>query len=222
MTASDTDANRLAADHQTAALRAARRHCRRLALPPADIDDIANTGLYDAIRTWNAELMPFARWLEWKVDYAARTHADAFYSRRTHETPIERIDVAARGDPDLVDLHVAANLLPPEQRRVLADLLDGHTRTDIARRHSLDTAHVTRMIDGIAVGLGLTPGPAPPTTRQREILTLAAQGMTASVIAARLYVSVNTVKNHLAAAYRRLGVHNAPAAVAVCKDRAWI
>jgi DNA-binding NarL/FixJ family response regulator len=59
-----------------------------------------------------------------------------------------------------------------------------------------------------------TPAPAtltaPPkiTRRQREILTLAASGLSNGDIAQRLVVPVRTVENHLYRASNRLGISN--------------
>ena len=46
------------------------------------------------------------------------------------------------------------------------------------------------------------------STRKREVLTLVANGMTNAQIAHKLFISVSTVKQHLYAAYRLLGVKN--------------
>ncbi len=47
--------------------------------------------------------------------------------------------------------------------------------------------------------------PSPLTTREREIVTLAAQGMSNRAIAQRLVVSVRTVEGHLYRAAAKLG-----------------
>lgn len=49
------------------------------------------------------------------------------------------------------------------------------------------------------------------TTREREILTLIAQGLTTKDIAARLNLSVKTAENHRANLMRKLNLHNAAA-----------
>jgi DNA-binding CsgD family transcriptional regulator len=49
-------------------------------------------------------------------------------------------------------------------------------------------------------------GPGALTPREREIATLAADGLPNREIADRLYVTVRTVEFHLAGAYRKLGV----------------
>jgi DNA-binding NarL/FixJ family response regulator len=46
------------------------------------------------------------------------------------------------------------------------------------------------------------------TSREREILTLIAQGLTCSDIAERLTLSINTVKTHRLHIYRKLGFHS--------------
>lgn len=57
-----------------------------------------------------------------------------------------------------------------------------------------------------------TPGDLPElgqlTTRQREILSRLRRGDRVATIAAELYVSPSTVRNHLAAIFRKFGVHS--------------
>jgi DNA-binding CsgD family transcriptional regulator len=53
-----------------------------------------------------------------------------------------------------------------------------------------------------------TESPVPLTDRELEICLLAAEGASGPAIAARLYVSVRTVNNHLQRAYAKLGVRN--------------
>jgi DNA-binding NarL/FixJ family response regulator len=70
------------------------------------------------------------------------------------------------------------------------------------------------------VGMGLTTfptkasQPAPPLTeREREVLDLIAAGSTNREIAAQLYLSPHTVKEHTSALYRKLGARNRAEAV---------
>ena len=53
------------------------------------------------------------------------------------------------------------------------------------------------------------------TRREGEILQLLASGLTNAAIAARLYVSVNTVASHIKHLYPKLGVVNRSQATAV-------
>jgi DNA-binding CsgD family transcriptional regulator len=55
--------------------------------------------------------------------------------------------------------------------------------------------------------------------REREALSLAAQGLTTSAIALRLFVSECTAKRHLAAAREKLGAQNTTHAVAIAMAR---
>lgn len=50
--------------------------------------------------------------------------------------------------------------------------------------------------------------------RQRDVLAALAEGCTRPQIAARLGLSVETVRTHLKAAYRKLGARNAASAAA--------
>jgi DNA-binding NarL/FixJ family response regulator len=73
---------------------------------------------------------------------------------------------------------------------------------------------------GVSVS-GLTstrPFYAVLTTREREVLHLIAEGYSSKQIAAQLKVSTNTVNNHRAAMYARLGVHSATAAAKLYWD----
>ncbi len=54
----------------------------------------------------------------------------------------------------------------------------------------------------------------PLTTREEEVLTLLAAGLTNDEIAARLYLSPNTVKTHLTHVYAKLGVGSRTGALA--------
>jgi len=73
-----------------------------------------------------------------------------------------------------------------------------------------------------AVSRSVSVAPGPPvgggpiealTTREREVLGLAATGMSVDQIGRLLFVSPNTVKTHLARAYAKLGARNRAQAV---------
>ena len=46
------------------------------------------------------------------------------------------------------------------------------------------------------------------TPREREVLKLIAQGLSNGEIAATLFISQHTVKNHVSNVYRKLGEHD--------------
>jgi pimeloyl-ACP methyl ester carboxylesterase/DNA-binding CsgD family transcriptional regulator len=58
------------------------------------------------------------------------------------------------------------------------------------------------------------------TSREREVVLAAADGADTRAIADRLFLSPRTVEHHLSAAYRKLGVSNRAALVALLRDRA--
>jgi len=58
------------------------------------------------------------------------------------------------------------------------------------------------------------------SARQREILELAVEGLSNAEIAARLYLSESTIKQHLRAVYKKLGVRNRTEAAKTMRDHA--
>lgn len=56
------------------------------------------------------------------------------------------------------------------------------------------------------------------SVRQREVVELAAKGESNAQIAEHLYLSVSTIKQHLRAAYKRLGVRNRTEAAKTVKN----
>jgi DNA-binding NarL/FixJ family response regulator len=57
--------------------------------------------------------------------------------------------------------------------------------------------------------------PSTPSTREREVLALMAQGFTVNEIAAHLYLTPATICSHKLTLFRKLGAHNGPHAVAL-------
>lgn len=69
-----------------------------------------------------------------------------------------------------------------------------------------------------------TPAPAPElveqlTDRELAVLRFLPSGLSPRDIAAELYVSINTVRTHWRATYRKLGVGDRHAAVQAARDR---
>ena len=61
-------------------------------------------------------------------------------------------------------------------------------------------------------------GEAPLTPRERAIAERYADGETYTQIADALHIAPSTVRNHLAAVYRKLGVRSKPRLYAVLSD----
>lgn len=83
------------------------------------------------------------------------------------------------------------------------------TRCRLQRRGLAPPTDAESSDDAAAVAVGSL------TSRQREILALAAHGMTNAQIAASLYISVATVERHCTIAYRALDVRNRAQALAL-------
>lgn len=66
------------------------------------------------------------------------------------------------------------------------------------------------------------PDPCPLSRRELDILRLAAKGLSGREIADVLHLSVKTVESHLQHIYRKLGVRNRVAAVAIAVGECWI
>jgi two-component system NarL family response regulator len=81
----------------------------------------------------------------------------------------------------------------------------------------LSPAMATRLLDEFAVLVRRQDGPAEGTgalsRRELEVLTLVAQGLNNRSIAERLFISENTVKNHIRNIHEKLQVHSRMEAV---------
>ena len=76
-----------------------------------------------------------------------------------------------------------------------------------------------RQLLGYLLGQEETPDLGDLSARQREVLELAVEGLSNAEIAGRLYLSESTIKQHLRAAYKLLGVHNRAEAARVMKSQ---
>jgi DNA-binding NarL/FixJ family response regulator len=60
------------------------------------------------------------------------------------------------------------------------------------------------------------------SSRELEVLTILATGISTKEIARQLYLSEPTIKTHLASIYRKLEVSNRISAVAVARENSWL
>jgi two-component system response regulator DesR len=79
-------------------------------------------------------------------------------------------------------------------------------------------ADIVRAVRMVALGrevfpAGAEPGGAPLSPREREVVVMIAEGATNAEIAARLFLSPHTVKEHTSSIYRKLSVRNRAEAV---------
>jgi len=79
-----------------------------------------------------------------------------------------------------------------------------------------------RVVDpGLAL-TALSEGGNPLTRREREVLKAALDGASIVDIAAQLYLSEGTVRNHLSTAIQKLGVHNRIEAARLAQQKGWL
>ena len=90
---------------------------------------------------------------------------------------------------------------------IVRDLADGRLYLSPQAYEAL--AHATRAEDGEQA----------LTEREIEILRLARRGLPNPQIAQALHISPGTVRNHLSAAYRKLGVHSRHEALQIAEER---
>ncbi len=89
----------------------------------------------------------------------------------------------------------------------------GAVRAVCAGRVGIDAEATTRLAT-------LTPrgrGSARLTTREAEVLLLLADGVSTREIAVRLFISLNTARNHVQRLIAKLGAHSRLEAVAVAR-----
>jgi DNA-binding CsgD family transcriptional regulator len=141
----------------------------------------------------------------WEI--AEQTTAVAFDTWARHAATLadddaERLDAIADEYRDRHEYLYAVQAYAQTAR-----LHRAHGRDHAAARSIAKATQVAAITGQLAVWL-------PPeqltylTLREIEIATLAATGAASSEIAARLYISVRTVNNHLAAIYTKLGIHH--------------
>jgi two-component system response regulator DesR len=79
-----------------------------------------------------------------------------------------------------------------------------------------------RVLDPALAEESLFEGANPLSARERQVLRLAADGRSAAAIAADVFLSAGTVRNHLSAAIGKTGAGNRAQAVRIALDKGWI
>ena len=147
----------------------------------------------------SARLRELAQACDSPLVSARARHADAIRTRDAGELAAAADDFEALG----------AMLLAAEAATGAAEAYarDGDRREATAAQRRASALAAT--CEGAATpGLVRPAGGVALSGREREIATLAAEGLTSKDIAERLYLSVRTVDNHLQHAFAKLGVTN--------------
>ena len=79
-----------------------------------------------------------------------------------------------------------------------------------------------RVVDPDLALAALSEGNNPLTNREREVLSVALSGISIADIAAQLYLSEGTVRNHLSIATQKLGARNRMEAARLAEQKGWL
>ncbi|WP_341956785.1 response regulator transcription factor [Microbacterium sp. LWH13-1.2] len=79
-----------------------------------------------------------------------------------------------------------------------------------------------RVLDPVLAADSLFDGANPLSERERQVLRLAEDGRSAAAVAAEVFLSAGTVRNHLSAAIGKTGAANRAQAVRIALDKGWI
>ncbi len=79
-----------------------------------------------------------------------------------------------------------------------------------------------RTVDPTLAVSALSEGGNPLTSRERDVLAASREVATIAEIAARLFLSEGTVRNHLSVAIQKLEAHNRAEAVRIAEQKGWL
>lgn len=79
-----------------------------------------------------------------------------------------------------------------------------------------------RVVDPTLAAASLSVGASPLTERETEVLSAAARGGATSAIAASVFLSEGTVRNHLSSAMGKLGAATRAEAVRIATENGWL
>ena len=79
-----------------------------------------------------------------------------------------------------------------------------------------------RVVDPELALAALSEGNNPLTSRERDVLSASLLGASMAEIAARLYLSEGTVRNHLSMAMQKLGAQNRMEAARMAEQKGWL
>lgn len=152
----------------------------------------------------------------------------AFAGATTQGDASTRLRLCSPGEPVIVDVDVV-RLAGGSWRLAFTPVHRPDLRDGAASRRVTELAGALRRIatelQGAADGTAparphdvlRVPGVAELPNRQREIVVRLARGERVGTIATKMYLSANTVRNHLSAVFRKFGVHSQQELLAVLR-----
>ena len=128
--------------------------------------------------------------------------------------------------PDVKVVIVTTFGRPGFLRRALVAGANGFVVKDTPARQLADAVRRVnsglRVVDPTLAADSLAVGESPLTARETEVIRAARAGGSVSDIAAAVFLSEGTVRNHLSAAIGKTGARNRAEAVRLAEDRGWL
>jgi len=111
-------------------------------------------------------------------------------------------------------------------RRALQAGADGFVVKDTPARQLADAVRRVhaglRVVDPVLAADSLVAGDSPLTARETDVLRAARDGSSVATVAARLYLSEGTVRNHLSSAIGKTGAVNRAEAARIADSHGWL
>jgi two-component system response regulator DesR len=141
-------------------------------------------------------------------------------------TGLEAADELARAMPECRVLILTTFGRPGYLRRAMEHGAAGFLLKD-APAHELAAAirravAGERVVDPGLAAAALSQGESPLTPREHEVLAASRDHATVAELAAALYLSPGTVRNHLSSVMQKLDARNRGEAVRVAEERGWL
>ncbi|MFE0732177.1 response regulator [Streptomyces antibioticus] len=169
----------------------------------------------------------------------AATGTEALAMARAHQPDVAVLDLQMPGGdgvkvatslraelPGCQILIVTSHGRPGHLKRALAAGVRGFVQKTVSAQRLAEiirTVHAgNRYVDPELAADAIAAGDSPLTSRETEVLELAADGAPVTEIAERAALSPGTVRNYLSSAATKLGAENRHAAVRLARERGWV
>src|SRR6476659_2730317 len=139
---------------------------------------------------------------------------------------IDATRVLREAMPEVRVLIVTTFGRPGYLRRALQAGADGFVVKDTPARQLADAVRRVhaglRVVDPVLAADSLVAGDSPLTARETDVLRAARDGSSVATVAARLYLSEGTVRNHLSSAIGKTGAVNRAEAARIADSHGWL
>lgn len=128
--------------------------------------------------------------------------------------------------PECRCMIVTSHGRPGHLKRALSAGVKGFVPKTVSAQHLAEIIRTVRAggryVDPELAADAISAGDSPLTTREVEVLELAADGAPIAEIADRASLSQGTVRNYLSSAASKLGAENRHTAVRLARERGWV